>query len=664
MGVKHFAAAATLSLVLCATPTVAAYADEVTNSPPQTPQIENLSTDEANRLITDYNAAIDEYNQAAEQEYYNQLNEVTSYNESVDQHNAQVDLDYEQALQETEKQNSEIINHNTSEEQRVVTENAINEQREQEAIIRNAEIDNENAANEQAAREAAERNAQKIAEKEKYDAQVDADYEAAVATENQRVADANAAEDARVEQVNAEKQEQYDAEMAQYQKDKAFEDRIIADPRYDNIEQYNEAVATYNGKVEKYNSQVTAYNAAYGMTNETAAATPEKNSSTAAINIGQTYSIQEGTKTGRKIPVHVEHNFYGTSISYSEDFEIDAADIITFVGIAAIVEVPVNGSCYFFYNTDSSHSLGLWSNSDSYLAVNPTGTTSQDWLNGDTHTITYKSSTNEYQWNFEDITMIYNYWWIPLYTTKDYYPYANVPNKPADPEFETPNYITPDEITRGEYMVIELEDDTYEPIPYVTPELIDVLPADIWQLIDEPVKGDYLTYMPYPEYPVLLAHMDYLAQETPTYSNEPRTIQWLYPNDGNSSITLSRSMGVQRAYAATIEDSDTPLDSGQAQPQSVWALVNLILMLITILILVKVPRKKEDDETDQYYYKHHNNIIGILLAIAAVILFILTENVWLPMVMVDSWTIWMVFICGGAIIARFFSRTTKEKIEE
>ena len=108
MGVKHFAAAATLSLVLCATPTVAAYADEVTNSPPQTPQIENLSTDEANRLITDYNAAIDEYNQAAEQEYYNQLNEVTSYNESVDQHNAQVDLDYEQALQETEKQNLEL----------------------------------------------------------------------------------------------------------------------------------------------------------------------------------------------------------------------------------------------------------------------------------------------------------------------------------------------------------------------------------------------------------------------------------------------------------------------------------------------------------------------------------------------------------------------------
>lgn len=675
MGIGKIAVATTLSLTLCMTPTFAAYANEATNSPPQTPRIENLSTNEANRLITDYNAEIDEYNKIVEQEYYNQLNEATNYNKSVDEYNAQVDLEYEQALKENEKQNSEIVSHNTSEEQRVTTENAINEQRQQEADNRNTEIDVQNAIAEQNAKEAAERNAQKIADKKEYDAQIDADYEAAVIAENERVANANAAEDARIEQVkqnNIEVQDQYDKDMtqynidyAQYEKDKEFEAYLIS-KGYESVEQYNEAVAAYNIKVEKYNSQVTAYNTAYGMTNETAAATPEMNSSTAAIDINQTYAVQEGTKTGRKIPVHLEHNFYGTSLSYSEDFEIDAADIITFMGIAALVNVPIDGSCYFFYNADNSHSLGMWVNSDSYLATNPTGDISQGWQNGDTHTITYKNSTNEYQWNFEDITMIYNYWWIPLYTIKDYYDYANIPNEPTKPtlelEDETPHYITPDEITRGEYMVIELEDETYNLIPHIVPEFINVIPADIWQLIDKPIKGDYLSYMPYPDYPVLLAHMDYLKEAAQNIINDQPVRQLTFINDEPISTPLTRSINPQKAYADTIDDNSNPMDAGQTQ--QVWALVNLILMLITILILIKVPRRKEDDQTDKYYYKHHNNIIGILLAIAAVILFILTENVWLPMVMVDSWTIWMAFICGGAIVARFFNRTTKEKIEE
>ena len=623
MGVKHFAAAATLSLVLCATPTVAAYADEVTNSPPQTPQIENLSTDEANRLITDYNAAIDEYNQAAEQEYYNQLNEVTSYNESVDQHNAQVDLDYEQALQETEKQNSEIINHNASEEQRVATENAINEQREQEAAARNVEIDNENAAGRAKAEESVVNHNNAIAENEE------------------------------VQRYNAEVDKKYKEDLAQYDSD--YE--AYSSPANQTDIKNKQALENAGYTIEQYNMaplkspdedswQYILDNAVYRNK------VREENTNLKDKEYTSTVSIQKSDNpSGQTFTLHVEHILIGGE-TYVEEIGFDANDIVTVNSLAfsqnckPLYENETYGA-FYSYQGNSYLSKYWYVSPLTYILSPPSkdGAAIQDlWNKGNEFIINYQSG-KKYASDSNIIDVCYYY--VSQMT-------CNIPlEEPISPQ-------------KGEYRAeVEVPDIiVWEDLPYVTPELINVLPADIWQLIDEPVKGDYLTYMPYPEYPVLLAHMDYLAQETPTYSNEPRTIQWLYPNDDNSSITLSRSMGVQRAYAATIEDSDTPLDSGQAQPQSVWALVNLILMLITILILVKIPRKKEDDETDQYYYKHHNNIIGILLAIAAVILFILTENVWLPMVMVDSWTIWMAFICGGAIVARFFSRTTKEKIEE
>jgi len=92
----------------------------------------------------------------------------------------------------------------------------------------------------------------------------------------------------------------------------------------------------------------------------------------------------------------------------------------------------------FYYKTDDQHTQGYWSNSDSVLLTNPTATITDhisynengeelyNWDCGDTHDITYKDSTNEYQWNFEDISMIYTYWWITLPKSKLY----NVPNKP------------------------------------------------------------------------------------------------------------------------------------------------------------------------------------------------------------------------------------------
>ena len=46
--------------------------------------------------------------------------------------------------------------------------------------------------------------------------------------------------------------------------------------------------------------------------------------------------------------------------------------------------------------------------------------------------------------------------------------------------------------------------------------------------------------------------------------------------------------------------------------------------------------KMENKEKDKYVIKRRTNILSILIAIGAVLLFIFTENVRLPMTLVDQ----------------------------
>jgi hypothetical protein len=110
-----------------------------------------------------------------------------------------------------------------------------------------------------------------------------------------------------------------------------------------------------------------------------------------------------------------------------------------------------------------------------------------------------------------------------------------------------------------------------------------------------------------------------------------------------------------------IEDSETPL--GQFGIDS-WALVNLIATiltgLITIFLLIgySVGRKKRSGENEEYTYdaslpeedaearrrKGWIRIGSIVPAVAAIILFVFTQDMRLPMVMVDRWTMLQILI--------------------
>ena len=128
-----------------------------------------------------------------------------------------------------------------------------------------------------------------------------------------------------------------------------------------------------------------------------------------------------------------------------------------------------------------------------------------------------------------------------------------------------------------------------------------------------------------------------------------------------------------------IVDEPTPLDMGGA-----WALVNLILTILTvlgsILLLIgyigKKQKEREDEngnvilnaegeaETDDIKKKGGWRLASIIPAVAAVIAFILTENMRLPMVLVDKWTLLMVIIALVQLLVAYFSKKKTQEPEQ
>ncbi|SKA03657.1 hypothetical protein SAMN02745191_0042, partial [Anaerorhabdus furcosa] len=119
-----------------------------------------------------------------------------------------------------------------------------------------------------------------------------------------------------------------------------------------------------------------------------------------------------------------------------------------------------------------------------------------------------------------------------------------------------------------------------------------------------------------------------------------------------------------------VEDDATPEIVGKSS----WALINLIaviigLLLTIILIVSKHESDEEDDsdeinpnqeETELYERKRIYKVIGAIVAVISVIIFILTENMTLPMVLVDKYTIIMLILTLVTIVVFFLGRKWHE----
>ena len=122
-----------------------------------------------------------------------------------------------------------------------------------------------------------------------------------------------------------------------------------------------------------------------------------------------------------------------------------------------------------------------------------------------------------------------------------------------------------------------------------------------------------------------------------------------------------------------IDENETP----EAGYGAAWALINLICAILTVvfsvLLLVGLAGKNEKTEENdageevekEIKKKKFWRIFSIVPALAAVIVFLLTENMRLPMVLVDRWTLLMVIIALVQVLVMVFGKkTTKDPEEE
>ena len=172
-------------------------------------------------------------------------------------------------------------------------------------------------------------------------------------------------------------------------------------------------------------------------------------------------------------------------------------------------------------------------------------------------------------------------------------------------------------------------------------------------------------YTPNGNYTVTVVKGDFEITETGTQpTTEPTQPTESFPDDGGEE---------------DIADEPTPLAMGGA-----WALVNLILTVLTVLgsvmLLVgyigKKQKEREDEdgnvilnaegeaEMDDIKKKGGWRLASILPAVAAVIAFILTENMRLPMVLVDKWTLLMIVIALVQLLVAYFSRKETQEPEQ
>ncbi|MEE0559184.1 MAG: hypothetical protein UC361_07095 [Bulleidia sp.] len=137
---------------------------------------------------------------------------------------------------------------------------------------------------------------------------------------------------------------------------------------------------------------------------------------------------------------------------------------------------------------------------------------------------------------------------------------------------------------------------------------------------------------------------------------------------------------VPTAKPEKIKEEATP----QAAPKGHWALINLIAAMLSVVLAVVpllakhakdededdedkdeqvVANENEDDENESTRHRRWK-VIATIDAILAVVVFILTENISLPMVLVDKWTLLMVLFGLISIVSTYFARKWHEEDED
>ena len=280
----------------------------------------------------------------------------------------------------------------------------------------------------------------------------------------------------------------------------------------------------------------------------------------------------------------------------------DYNDVVTVVNEGAILPTSSEGSALFYNYVSDDYLNGYWLGSHQ-LDYN-TLDCLEGWINGVASTFSYRDGAH---YNvYDNVFSLYVYSWMQ-------YPYY---------ELYTPQYKD-----------------------YPTP------PEKVELYVPE--------YFVYPDDPLYLSHLDYLIPEEPMgneSTEQPQVTLINFESDIPVTSIVERTE-VEQKENINIQDEPNPLTanlSNVAEPT--WALLNLILMLITVILLLAIFKNRK------YYY--YNNIVTVIIALASVITFILTENIYNKMIIIDQYTWIMLLLCCLGLLSKFlFKEKDKEETE-
>lgn len=361
-----------------------------------------------------------------------------------------------------------------------------------------------------------------------------------------------------------------------------------------------------------------------------------------------------------------ESTYYGTTFSQN-GFEIDDSvknhlvwsewetvsveknDIVELSSIGAIY-----GNGAYFRRCLEGYSNGYWIATHE-IACNAIYNES-DWDNGPIARVSYKDGY-AHGATPQDIFSIFAYSFLRAYPEPEevieYTP--NFLEYPNSPEYlallEKIHFVNPAE---GSAPTQEDEEKPNEEDPIVEENIKPILEND--KPIDpneSPVSSN--------EEPIMINGIEILGNQE-TILNQNFYVQALpantYPEIGNFPSNFDEE-DEQKIVEQEIIENNVPLINNKKPIIKEWALVNLILMIITILTTLKVSKNSENEEIEK-----HTNLIQLLFSIVAIITFIFTEDIKLPMQLVDEYTIYMFILALLSIGSAIITKDTIEKEEE
>lgn len=140
------------------------------------------------------------------------------------------------------------------------------------------------------------------------------------------------------------------------------------------------------------------------------------------------------------------------------------------------------------------------------------------------------------------------------------------------------------------------------------------------------------------------------------------TPQRLNPNTPISPIAPNPLV---KKDEGVIKDTSTPLTA----PEGKWALINLICAIITtilgLIMIIKKLFKKENKKKNEKKIKKYKllpMLFGIIISIGSIFLFLITEDMSLPMALIDEYTLIMIVFLIVNIV--MFLVQPKKKTEE